>query len=303
MDFTQWRAHMIARDESDGVALALLDGNGNPVCDLPPVVPSAAPATRLSPSEFSVTIPARGRLAPLTLAAEKLLLDTAGEFDEQGYLAPAVADDFLVVVVQAGVWKTFLVQTVRASGQEAGPEEMTISGVSLESLLEVHPCPSIPSTWSHTITTADGGEVERLHKETGDAAVTYATPRLLAPVELTTRATRYAVRGPAVEVIRRVIQDSFDAVNALMGWEDPHIVVDFGVESPAGEEVTIMPEDGYLWETVTPAAESAGVNISVDMWFPGGPPIMVRPAHEKPPAPKSFPHPVARVSVEEVHSA
>ena len=221
-------------------------------------------------------------------------------FDESGYLAPATGGNYLVVIARPGMRLAFDVVFTTGEGPADAPDRLTVGGVSLTDLLDAHPCPSIPHTW-------EGGKFTEWREDAGGA---YTKPRRLAPVELATRADGYTVTGPAVNVIRDLCQDAFDAVNKLKGWTDPHLVVDYGVASASGERITIQVQDDPLWSTILAPAESAGVNVWVELWWPGDPPIKVRGPRLAPdpklgerfgPAvSKSFTHPVGRVCVQEV---
>lgn len=296
-----WKRHIdqVVADVGEWVGLA--DANGVPLCDLPPAESVSAPETRLAVDNREVVIPARGRIAPTNSAVEALVAKHLGQFDETGALAPATDGDYMVIVARPGLRLAFNVVFARAEGPSDAPNKLTIGGVSLDDLLEAHPAPSVPLAW-HT---------SKLEKWTEDAGGKYAKPRQLGAVEMATKADGYTLTGPAVEVIRELCQDSFDAVNAMYGFKDPHLVVDYGTPTAKGERITIQVQDDALWPTMLAAAESAGVNVHVELWWPGDAAFPVRGQRipnadlnqdEKfgPPVLKSFTHPIGRVVVEEV---
>lgn len=300
MNIEQWQAHIDANVDALGEWIVLCDGDGIPVCDFPPAESVSVPRTRLGIVDQEVVIPARGRIAPTNGVVDRLVADGLGVFDEQGYLVPATGGDFMVVVARPGLRLAFMVVFARAEGPADAPATLTIGGVPLADMLDCHPCPSIPSTW-------DGEFTE--WKE--DAGGPYRSPRLLAPVEMATRADGYTMTGPAVTVIRDLCQDSFDAVNELNGWtDDPHLVVDYGPTAGEGPRLVLQIQDEPLWQTIVGAAENAGVNVWVELWWPGDAPFHVRGARLNPdkeageqfgpPVLKTFNHPVGRVCVEEV---
>ena len=300
MDFPEWQKHVNQVVADTGEWIGLANADGVPVCDFPAAESVEAPRTRLAVADHQVVIPARGRIAPTNGIVERLLAPNIGVFDESGYLAPATGGNYLVVIARPGIRLAFDAVFATGEGPSDAPERLTVGGVSLTDLLDAHPCPSIPHTW-------EGGEFTEWREDAGGP---YRKPRQLAPVELATRADGYTVTGPAVRVIRDLCQDSFDAVNALKGWADPHLVVDYGVVSASGERITIQVQDDPLWSTILAPAESAGVNVWVELWWPGDPPITVRGPRLAPdkatgerfgsPVRKSFDHPVGRVCVQEV---
>lgn len=300
MDFPEWQKHVSQVVADTGEWIGLANADGVPLCDFPAAESVSAPRTRLAVSDHEVVVPARGRIAPTNAVSERLLAPNIGKFDESGYLAPATGGNYLVVIARPGMRLAFDVVFTTGEGPADAPERLTVGGVSLTDLLDAHPCPSIPHTW-------EGGKFTEWREDAGGA---YAKPRRLAPVELATRADGYTVTGPAVNVIRDLCQDSFDAVNKLKGWADPHLVVDYGVASASGERITIQVQDDPLWSTILAPAESAGVNVWVELWWPGDPPIKVRGPRLAPdpklgerfgpPVSKSFTHPVGRVCVQEV---
>lgn len=301
MDFSDWQRHVAQVVADCGEWIGLADGDGVPLCDFPAAESVSAPNTRLAIADREVVIPARGRIAPTSAPVEALIARDLGRFDEQGYLAPATEGDFMVIIARPGLRLAFWVVFARAAGPADAPDRLTVGGVSLTDALAFHPCPSIPLTWTPNFETFEE-----------DAGGVYRSPRRLASVEMATRADGYTVTGPAVPVIRDLCQDSFDAVNAQHGWSaDPHLVVDYGLASGIGERITIQVQDDYLWETIVAPAETAGVNVWVEMWWPGDPPFYTRGARQPsagvdapqrfaPPQLTEFPHAVGRVCVEEV---
>ena len=274
--------------------IGLCDGDGWPIVQLPPAESLSADERRLTAdAELEMVVPARGRLAPTNAAVDYLIAENLGVFDDEGYLVPATEGNFHIVYCLPGRRLSFEVLKARAAGPADSPTTLTIEGVSSTSLLQAHPAPSVPWTWHDSF----------WENWDQDAGAHYETMRRYAAVEMATRLDGYTLEGPAVDVIRRLCHQSFQAVNALKGWDDPHLVVDFSVESAPGRRVVIPVADEYLWDTFAATAEAAGVNVWTELWWPGDPPILFAEglSPEKDGLkPKSFSHPVIRVCVQEV---
>lgn len=149
---------------------------------------------------------------------------------------------------------------------------MTIHGTGLLGFLSRFPCPSVPITWAQ-------GQFRNWETDAGGQR--YAKSRDLAQVKLATTADGYTKKGPAIATIRDLVQDSFDAVDALMGWsDDPTAVVDYGSVVDDSREVLIRVTDDPILDTIAESCRVAGVDISVDMWWPGDPGVRVRTSRE-----------------------
>lgn len=271
-DWDSWRAHIdqVVRDQGQWVGLC--DDEGAPVMDLP-VTTLDAKSTMRQAADGELAMPTIGAWGQVHKAVDYLVADGLGAVDDEGELVAHTGPQPLLVVARAGGRSAYTV-THPLSPVDAfrPPNRLTIPSVDLLSLLEFWPCPSVPATW------VPGFEVWE-----EDAAGPYETPRTYAPVEFATAADGYTVGWsedgirPAEDVIKEVIQDSLDAVNTLMGWSaDPHMVVDWepsGVPSPPA---LVRVQDRPVLDTVQDVAADSGVNITVDLWWPGDDPVLVR---------------------------
>lgn len=285
LTFSQWRAHIDQVVADEGQWVGLLDEDGAPLLEFPALVSLNAPKTRLAPAsvEATVSVADGGRRV-----LGELVGDGLGRLDAvTRRLAPNDGPTRFLCVVRPG---ERLVFTVTHSVVEGGvvPSTLTVHGVDLLDGLAWWPCPSIPRVWlKHDVMEwhpAEGGG-SYVHKEvptefvewsTDASGVPYREKRRMAQVEMGREALGYTKKGRAREVIRVLVQDSFDAVNRLFGWGVPHAVVDFEQSPDESPEVLIRGDDSSVWDTVSDPALQAGVNVEVGLWWPGDEPVTVR---------------------------
>ena len=264
LTFEDYRKHIDQVVADSGQWLGILDENGWPILDLPPVVSLTASETRLSAESVDCVIPLSGGAG--RAVAEELLAQDITDVDSSGQLIQGDTPARFLCAVRPGERRTYFLANPQAEGV-ATPSQATLSGVELLDGLAAWPCPSIPSLWKQrnfsTWTTDASGQ-------------TYKTPRELAQIEVANKADGYTEKGKARTVIRELIQDSLDAVNDIMGWNDPHMVVDFGGGVDTSKTVVIRTDDSSIWDTVAEPAKNAGVGIQVDLWWPGDPAVTVR---------------------------
>lgn len=283
----QTSVKQVIRDR--GQWIGLLNEDWEPIAELEPTLFQETD-TRLAAPEVSLTLPGRDSGSRVSLAVDELVAEDLGVFDERGYFRAKNDVARSICVAREGYRQAFFIPYLDAEGQRA-PESLTVEAAGLLSLLEAWPCPSIPESWRGQWST-----------ETGDAGVEkYDRERELSLVEMATRADGYTVNGPAEPTIQNLIQDSLDAVNSHMGWTaDPHMVVDMASTGRTSPEVMIRVEDDLVLPTVDESARLAGVNISVDLWWPGDETVLVRDSDRKNVSKKEFPHPVAVVRVQQI---
>lgn len=291
MDLAQWRAHIDQVVGDEGQWLGILDENGLPLYELGGVVSVNFPEQRLSASSVEVVLAVR--------AGDRVMDDLIGVGlgmqDDEGRLVPAAGATRLICLVREGERRVATITHSVVSGT-AGPSSLTVHAIDLVDGLSWWPCPSIPVEWvnsdfSEWTKDASGGE--------------YAQPRILAQVPFATKALGYTMDGQAVTVVRRLVQDSFDAVNDLYGWaDDPHAVVEYPVENDASKRVLIRVNDDPIMDTIGEACRSAGLDIEVGLWWPGDAPVRVRTGRDPETfAEREFSHPVQVVRVFEMGEA
>ncbi|HAT1360257.1 MULTISPECIES: hypothetical protein [Corynebacterium] len=264
MDFKSWRKHIDQVVEDEGYWVGLADENGYPLLDIPPFESLTLPRTRLATSEFEFLVHAPAG-SPIN---DDLVADGIGVQDQEGRLIPAKGPTRMLIVVTPGNPRlSYFVNISSLSGISA-PDQLTVKGVDGLDCLAFWPGVSIPvevekATFSDWSTDASG--------------IQYEKTRRLARVPLATVADGYTLYGKARTVIRRFIQDSFDAVNALMGWTgDEHAVVDFGGGPDTTSEIYLRTSDDYVWDTIAGPAKNSGLYVHVDLWWPGDPAVTVR---------------------------
>lgn len=282
MDLANWRKHIdyVVKTESQWVGL--LNEDGWPIMDLPALVNVQSPETRAQSSSIEVAcdVSAGGGRRIL----DELVADGLGRQEPNARLKPAIGPARFVCVARPGERMVARVVHNPVSG-EASPQTLTVHATDLTEGLAWWPCPSSPKHWRNA----------RFSEWTTDASyITYKKPRQLAQVQFDTDTIATTKRGTARDLIRGIIQDSFDTVNAARGWSrDPHAYVDYTDQSrDMSPEVLIRIDDSYVWDTVASTAAQSGVNIQVDLWWPGDGPVKTRDG-----ALRTWPHPVQIVKV------
>lgn len=268
MDITDWRKHIDAVVSDEGQWVGLLDENGWPILDFPAVVTVNAPEARFTAGSVEVVVSVANGAGSRLM--DELVADGLGVMDEEKRLIPAAGPTRLVCVVRPGERLVYTVTHTVAEGR-AAPSQITVHGVDSIDDLAWWPCPSIPIQWTQ----------QKFTEWTTDASgVEYVKPRPLARVEFGTAADGYTVKGPARTTVRNVVQDSLDAVNALMKWQQPGMVVDYSGGADTTPELLIRTDDSPLWDTIAEPAKQAGLSIEIDLWWPGDPPVTVRTSRE-----------------------
>lgn len=283
-----WRKHVDQVVADTGKWVGVLNGHGEPVTDMPPSLePYSGEHVRMSPEGgFRQTVATSVDAGTSSEIVDVLVDEGLGVFSESGVIAPSTERTFMVCVQVPGRRRAWLLPERAVTFGEVEPERLELEGVSLLSLLERWPCPSVPGTW-----------LPGLKMWGEDAGGKYKTPRRYGPVELATRADGYTKRGPAEQVITELIQDSLDAVNRAMGWESrPHLVVDAQPSGRPSDVVNIRVADESVWDTVAGPAAVAGVDIDVDLWWPGDAPVTVLEHGDLVEKSWSFPVGVVRVN-------
>lgn len=287
MELSQWRKHIdrVVQDEGQWVGIA--DENGYPIYEL--VGKINFPESHLQAASAEITV----NVEPGDRILDDLVGDSLGQMDAAGRLVPANGPARLLVLVRPGERRAAIVTHVVVTGQ-ATPSQVTVHGVDLLDSLASWPCPSI---------NLEGWEMAKWQQRKTDASgIRYGKVREMAQLQFATKLYRYAKRGTARDVLRVIVQDSFDSVNKLYGWQDnPHAVVAFGGAKDTSGEVALRISDDSIWETIAETARAAGLTIDVELWWPGDPAIQVRADHDgKTTKAKTFAHPVQVVRIEQL---
>lgn len=269
MDVNDWatlRAHIDHVVADEGQWVGLFDDEGDFLMRLP-VGNLSAQSTLRKSGDLTLAFPTVGRWGQVNRAINRLVSEDVGKVGPDGALVPQKVRQHLIVVCRKGLRNGYLTVSPGAPAHAYKlPETLRIPALSLLDSLAMWPCPSVPSTWEPNFKVWDG-----------DAGGDYDTPREYAPVEFATKADGYTMHGPAEKVIRDTVQDSLDAVNHLMGWDgDPHMVVDYGSPSSDSPRALLSISDKPVLDTIQRTASLAGVNVTVDLWWPGDDPVRVR---------------------------
>ncbi|GAB3946712.1 hypothetical protein [Corynebacterium tapiri] len=287
MDFEAWRKHIDQVVADDGQWLGVLDEDGWPLMDLPLASSVKASEVKLGPGSLEVTVPLRGGIGGRV--ARDLVADDVLAEDGAGRLVPSNGPTRLVCVARGGERRAYLISHVHVEGGDP-PKTVTIYGADFLEGLAWWPCPSIPLDWQ---------QAKFATWDTDASGEKYAKPRQLAQLKFADQADGYTKKGPARTVIRDLIQDSFDAVNPMKGWQDDdHAVVDYSGGVDTSRQVLIRTDDSYVWDTVSAPAKNAGVGIQVDLWWPGDGEVTVRTQDRQSTQKMSWSYPIQIVRVE-----
>lgn len=262
MELAEWRRHIDQVIADEGQWFGVLNEDGYPLYEFGGIAHVSFPETRLSVSSVEATV----NVSPGDRILDDLVGEGLGEVDDAGRLKPANGPLRMLCHITPGERQTAYITHTVVEGRGT-PSTLTIHGVDLMDALATWPCPSVPMEWG-----ANDFEVW----ETDASNTKYNTPRTLAQLPFATKADGYTVSGPAKGTVRRLVQDSFDGVNALYGWSDAHAVVEFDGTPDNSPRVVLRVNDDPVLDTVAEPARSAGLGIEVRLWWPGDEPVQVR---------------------------
>lgn len=289
MDWTDWRKTIDQTVADRGQWVGLCDGWGKPIMEMPPIISMSAANPRLAAGALELVVnTSGGRHVPVHPVVDAMVADGLGVFDAEGRLI--VKDDIvdMVVIERPGSRRGYVTSFPTARNGATAPTELLIQGTSLLDRLAVWPCPSVPQSWTPEWQTLTGDVVE------------YTTPRTLGMVDMAVVADGYTMDGPAEATIRTLVQDSLDAVNHACGWTTPHLVVDMAPTGNPSPRTVIRVQDAMVWETIAEPAQLAGVNVDVDLWWPGDDPVLTRPARGQEPVLTTWDHAIGVVRIEQI---
>lgn len=269
MDVKEWEEHRAHRQQvvaDVGQWIGLADEDGEPIMDIPSAIELSAPETRGEPAALKLTVSVTNMYGQLSPLVGELIADKLGVVDDQGQLVPIVDATRFVVIERAGVRRTFRVEFVVAEGAGSRPSTLTIHGTDMLKVLSRFPAMSAPTTWEN--------KWRRFTRDwvgPDNTGIGFVKPRDLAGMTMVTVADGATVSGPAEQVIRRVVSESFEAAFRLTGVKRPYPVqvIPQSRSSKISPTLLLRPTDKSLWEEVAPHAALAGVRLSAFMWWPG----------------------------------
>lgn len=262
MELADWRRHIDQVVADEGQWFGILNEDGHPIYEFGGLVRVSFPEARLATSSVEATV----NVSPGDRLLDDLVGEGLGVVDDAGRLAPANGPLRMLCHITPGERQTAYITHTVVEGKGT-PSTLTIHGVDLMDMLATWPCPSIPVEW---------GAHEFSEWSTDASNTKYTTPRTLAQLPFATKADGYTVSGPARNTVRHLVQDSFDAVNALYGWADAHAVAEFDSTPDDSPRVVIRVNDDPVLDTVAEPARSAGLGIEVRLWWPGDKPVNTR---------------------------
>lgn len=267
--WANWRKHIDHTVAVMGQWVGLLNGDYEPVADLPPLIDLQSPRTRLASAEQTATMPAATPQGLPHAVIDYLVDEGFGKLDEASRLVPNMKRSWFVAVQRPGGEKGRFVYRVTFPNlgvEGADISTLRVESVDLNEMLESWPCPSVPAIWGH----------EPIRAWEQDAGGVYDKPYRYAPIEMATVARGYTAHGPAEATIQTLIQESLDAGNRVKQWHRPHMVVDRTASGRPSPVAAIRRDDRTVWDTIAEPARLAGVNVWVQMWWPGDAPFPVR---------------------------
>lgn len=286
-DFDAWQKHVAQVVADEGRWVGLGTGDGVPLMRLPLETLNARRRVQ-DTGDGELMMPTIGSYGQTHLAVQEEL--AAPVDDGTGRLIPQTEPGMVIVADQGGK-RGYPTTHPDGDAHPEAPRSLRVPYEDMVGLLASWPCPSIPMTWKANSTST----------WTEDAGTSYDTPRRYAAVEMATKADGFTVVGEAIATIRDVIQDSLDAVNTLKGWVgDEHLVVDYATFTPTDKTVSIRTDDRMVLETVQPWAQDAGIDLSVDLWWPGDDPVTVRLDRSGDTETRSWDRPIGVVRVKEM---
>lgn len=276
-DWDSWHKHVNYIIDTHGRWYGLGDGDGTPICDLPDLLTgTTTPEQWMSSEDLTVVMPAAGLSGQPHRATQLLLMDGLTNVDPSGQIPPAEGEYTLLMAMRGEdgtvVRRGGVISHADGDDRDGNgmPTELSIHALNLMDVWNTVPAVSWPNAW---------WKATPYPRTTDESGLEYDKPWDMARVEMSTRTTFTFKHGPAGFVIRRLAQESLDAV--MMTQQDPdgtrwvddafHVVEVPEVDTTP--VISLEARDGSLWDTVTGQARNAGVILGARLWWPGDPPV------------------------------
>lgn len=246
--------------EQWGKAVYLLDGNGQPICEIAEYTDLSAPQADGEISSLKMSIPVRNFHGHHPVVDE-LIADNLGQQDEEGRLSIVKRSTRMIYIEDAdGMRFCYRITHCVASGGHDYPTQLEINGVDTVAVLSRLP--------AFSVRLSIKGEWKTLENDYG---AKFKKNRDIQTFQVAKVADGFTKKGKADETIHLVIEQSLEALYKAFGITDenekPYSVEleHSGIESP---NVLIVLNDDDILSTVKKTAESAGVGIRSSFIFP-----------------------------------
>ena len=278
MDWDDWSKHVDYVVRERGQWWGLGDADGNPIMTLPDATTDGvtAPEQWMDSPDVSFTMPAMTPAGEQQRAYQLLIANELDHIDASGRLE---VNPTLYTLLAA--WRGKDGEIVRRGGviitasaedpdNDGLPQTMTISALNAADVWNTIFAVSWPAAW---------WSAEPYEKTTDESQLPYSRAWSMARVELAGQAMFRWKEGKAGFVIRRLAQESLDAMMMTQQdpdgtrWvDDPFHVVEVP-EVDTTPVISLDAADGSLWDTVAAQARNAGVILGARVWWPGDKPV------------------------------
>lgn len=265
-----WAAHKKHRTyvaSTEGSWVGLVDKDGTPIMDLPPLIELDAPETRLVPESAKLTMLIRSPQGVMHPVVNHLIAQDFIKVDNQGQLVPLTDETHFIALERPGAPRRMF-RVSHAPGEIRGSSmtKLTVHANDLLRMLSLIPAASAPLTW-----TGEWTRFERDWAGPENIGQVFESPRDLQDIKLATVADGATIEGPAEETIRRLVSESLAAAFKAAGVTDHPIRVVPRTSGKTSRRILIRPTDKTLWDEISPLALAAGVKVSASMWWPEDP--------------------------------
>ena len=275
-DWQKWQKTVDYVVTTQGRWYGLCDGDGNPLATLQPPVELDSADQWMQSTDIELTFPVLDDDGRPSRAYELLVGDGIRHVNESG-MAGVAEGDFMIVVAFRGPGGSLVRRggmvthvTAQDSTNSGIPTSMTVFALSIMDVWNTVPAVSWPVSW---------WKARPYEVRTDESGLDYATPRRLAKIQFATKSVFAWKQGRAGFVVRRLAQESLDAVGFSQAdpdgtqWvDDPYHVVEVP-EVDNSPEISLEARDGMLWETVSAQARNSGLILGARLWWPGDDPV------------------------------
>ena len=278
MDWDAWQKHVDYVVRERGQWWGLGDADGNPLMTLPDATTDGvtAPEQWMDSPDVSFTMPAMTPAGEQQRAYQLLIANELDHIDASGRLE---VNPTLYTLLAA--WRGKDGEIVRRGGviitasaedpdNDGLPQTMTISALNAADVWNTIFAVSWPAAW---------WAAKPYDKTTDESQLPYSRAWSMARIEMAGQAMFRWKEGKAGFVIRRLAQESLDAMMMTQQdpdgtrWVDDQFHVVEVPEADTTPVISLDAADGSLWDTVAAQARNAGVILGARVWWPGDKPV------------------------------